>query len=113
VNYQEAYGLHASNGILFNHEGPTRGETFVTRKVTQAAAAIHLERQEKLYVGNLDAKRDWGHAGDLPAPAWRALVSAMPTNLYGRNDNFDLQSGHVLAALLANRPGEKCRIPLG
>src|SRR5512135_2744770 len=60
TNYREAYGMHASNGILFNHEGPTRGETFVTRKITRAAAAIALKRQQKLFVGNLDAKRDWG-----------------------------------------------------
>jgi GDPmannose 4,6-dehydratase len=70
VNYREAYGLHASNGILFNHEGPTRGETFVTRKITRAVAAIHLGRQEKLYLGNLDAKRDWGHARDYAEGMW-------------------------------------------
>ena len=64
VNYREAYGMHASNGILFNHEGPTRGETFVTRKITRAVAAIELGKQDKLYLGNLDAKRDWGHARD-------------------------------------------------
>ena len=62
VNYREAYGIHASNGILFNHESPLRGETFVTRKITRAVAAISLGRQEKLYLGNLDARRDWGHA---------------------------------------------------
>ena len=64
VNYREAYGLHASNGILFNHESPVRGETFVTRKITRAAARIALGMQEKLYLGNLSAKRDWGHAKD-------------------------------------------------
>ena len=64
VNYREAYGMHASNGILFNHEGPMRGETFVTRKITRAVAAIKLGLQDKLYLGNLDAKRDWGHARD-------------------------------------------------
>src|ERR1700685_3310471 len=64
VNYREAYGMHASNGILFNHEGPTRGETFVTRKITRAVAAIHHKLQHRLYIGNLDAKRDWGHARD-------------------------------------------------
>jgi GDPmannose 4,6-dehydratase len=62
VNYREAYGMHASNGILFNHESPLRGETFVTRKITRAAAAIALGRQDRLYLGNLDAQRDWGHA---------------------------------------------------
>jgi GDPmannose 4,6-dehydratase len=64
TNYREAYGMHASNGILFNHEGPTRGETFVTRKITRAAAAIELGLQDRLYLGNLDAVRDWGHARD-------------------------------------------------
>ena len=62
VNYREAYGMHASNGILFNHESPIRGETFVTRKITRAVAAIHLGLQDMLYLGNLDAQRDWGHA---------------------------------------------------
>jgi GDPmannose 4,6-dehydratase len=64
VNYREAYGIHASNGILFNHEGPTRGETFVTRKITRAVAAIHHGFQKTLYMGNIDAKRDWGDARD-------------------------------------------------
>ncbi len=73
VNYREAYGFHASNGILFNHEGPTRGETFVTRKITRAVAAITLERQQKLYIGNLDAKRDWGHARDYVEGMWLML----------------------------------------
>jgi len=62
VNYREAYGFHSSNGILFNHEGPTRGETFVTRKISRAVAAIKLGLQDTLFLGNLDAKRDWGHA---------------------------------------------------
>lgn len=70
VNYREAYGIHASNGILFNHESPLRGETFVTRKITRAAAAISLGRQDKLYLGNLDAKRDWGHARDYVRGMW-------------------------------------------
>jgi GDPmannose 4,6-dehydratase len=73
VNYREAYGFYACNGILFNHEGPTRGETFVTRKITRAVAAIHLGRQERLYIGNLDAKRDWGHARDYVDGMWRVL----------------------------------------
>src|SRR5262245_2484487 len=73
VNYREAYGVFACNGILFNHEGPTRGETFVTRKITRAVAAIQLGRQEKLYVGNLDARRDWGHARDYVDGMWRML----------------------------------------
>jgi GDPmannose 4,6-dehydratase len=78
VNYREAYGLHASNGILFNHEGPTRGETFVTRKITRGVAAIELGLQEKLYLGNLDAKRDWGHARDYVEGMWRILQQAEP-----------------------------------
>ena len=73
VNYREAYGMHASNGILFNHEGPTRGETFVTRKITRAVAAIDLGKQDRLYLGNLDAKRDWGHARDYVEGMWRIL----------------------------------------
>lgn len=73
VNYREAYNMHASNGILFNHEGPTRGETFVTRKITRAVAAIHLGKQKSLYLGNIDAKRDWGHARDYVEGMWRIL----------------------------------------
>ena len=73
VNYREAYGMHASNGILFNHESPLRGETFVTRKITRAAAAIRLGKQEKLYLGNLDAKRDWGHAREYVRGMWMML----------------------------------------
>lgn len=78
VNYREAYGIHASNGILFNHEGPLRGETFVTRKITRAVAAIKLGVQEKLYLGNLDAKRDWGHAADYVDGMWRMLQQEEP-----------------------------------
>ena len=73
VNYREAYGMHASNGILFNHESPLRGETFVTRKITRAVAAIELGRQQKVYLGNLDAKRDWGHARDYVEGMWRIV----------------------------------------
>ncbi|KAA0586586.1 GDP-mannose 4,6-dehydratase (plasmid) [Azospirillum oryzae] len=73
VNYREAYGMHASNGILFNHESPLRGETFVTRKITRAVAAIEHGRQDCLYLGNLDAKRDWGHARDYVEGMWRIL----------------------------------------
>jgi GDPmannose 4,6-dehydratase len=73
VNYREAYGIHASNGILFNHEGPTRGETFVTRKITRAVAAIELKLQDTIYLGNLDAKRDWGHARDYVEGMWRIV----------------------------------------
>jgi GDPmannose 4,6-dehydratase len=73
VNYREAYGFHASNGILFNHESPVRGETFVTRKITRAVAAIEHGLQDCLYLGNLDAKRDWGHARDYAEGMWRIL----------------------------------------
>ena len=78
VNYREAYGIHASNGILFNHEGPTRGETFVTRKITRAVAAIKLGFQATLQIGNLEAKRDWGHARDYVEGMWRILQQDQP-----------------------------------
>jgi len=78
VNYREAYGFHASNGILFNHESPMRGETFVTRKITRAVAAIHHGLQDTLYLGNLDAKRDWGHARDYVEGMWRILQQEEP-----------------------------------
>ncbi len=78
VNYRESYGLHASNGILFNHESPRRGETFVTRKVTRAAARIKLGLQDKLYMGNIDAKRDWGFAGDYVELMWLMLQQDNP-----------------------------------
>lgn len=73
VNYREAYGMHASNGILFNHESPLRGETFVTRKITMAVAAIARGLQDTLYLGNLDAQRDWGHARDFVEGIWRMV----------------------------------------
>jgi GDPmannose 4,6-dehydratase len=78
VNYREAYGMHASNGILFNHEGPTRGETFVTRKISRAVGAIGYGSHEKLYLGNLDALRDWSHARDYVEGMW-LIVSAAET----------------------------------
>jgi GDPmannose 4,6-dehydratase len=78
INYREAYGLHASSGILFNHEGPTRGETFVTRKITRAVAAIEKGKQDKLYLGNLDALRDWGHARDYVEGMWLMLQQDQP-----------------------------------
>jgi GDPmannose 4,6-dehydratase len=78
VNYREGYGLHASNGILFNHESPIRGETFVTRKITRAVAAIQHGLQEKLFLGNLDAVRDWGHARDYVEGMWLILQQAEP-----------------------------------
>lgn len=78
VNYREAYGIFASNGILFNHESPLRGETFVTRKITRAVAKIGLGLQSKLYIGNLDAKRDWGHAKDYVELMWKILQYDKP-----------------------------------
>jgi GDPmannose 4,6-dehydratase len=78
VNYREAYGMHASNGILFNHESPMRGETFVTRKITRAVAAMHHGLQDVMYLGNLDAKRDWGHARDYVEGMWRILQQDEP-----------------------------------
>ena len=90
VNYREAYNLHASNGILFNHEGPTRGETFVTRKITRAVAAIETGTQQELYLGNLDAKRDWGHARDYVDGMWRILQQPEP-------DDYVLATGETHA----------------
>jgi GDPmannose 4,6-dehydratase len=78
VDYRESYGMHASNGILFNHESERRGETFVTRKITRALAAIHLGLQKKLYLGNLDAQRDWGYAPDYTDAMWRMLQQDEP-----------------------------------
>ena len=78
VNYREAYGIHASNGILFNHESPIRGETFVTRKITRAVAAINYGLQNRLFLGNLDAKRDWGHARDYAEGMWLILQQEQP-----------------------------------
>jgi GDPmannose 4,6-dehydratase len=88
VNYREAYGMHASNGILFNHESPLRGETFVTRKITRAAAAIKHGRQEKLWLGNLDAKRDWGHAREYVRGMWLMLQQDEP-------DDYVLATGET------------------
>jgi GDPmannose 4,6-dehydratase len=88
VNYREAYGIHASNGILFNHESPTRGETFVTRKITRAVAGIHLGVQQALYIGNLDAKRDWGHARDYVEGMWRIVQQDVP-------DDYVLATGET------------------
>jgi GDPmannose 4,6-dehydratase len=78
VNYREAYSMHASNGILFNHEGPTRGETFVTRKITRAVAAIEIGLQNRLYLGSLSARRDWGHARDFVEGMWLMLQQPEP-----------------------------------
>jgi GDPmannose 4,6-dehydratase len=78
VNYREAYGMFACNGILFNHESPVRGETFVTRKITRALARIKLGTQDCLYLGNLSARRDWGHARDFVEAMWKMLQLAKP-----------------------------------
>jgi GDPmannose 4,6-dehydratase len=88
VNYREAYGMHASNGILFNHESPLRGETFVTRKITRAAAAIHYGRQDCLYLGNLDSRRDWGHAKEYVRGMWLMLQQDEP-------DDYVLATGET------------------
>jgi len=88
VNYREAYGFHASNGILFNHESPMRGETFVTRKITRAVAAIKSGLQERLFLGNLDAKRDWGHARDYVEGMWLMLQRDQP-------DDYVLATGET------------------
>ncbi|MDP3111472.1 MAG: GDP-mannose 4,6-dehydratase [Thermodesulfovibrionales bacterium] len=88
VNYREAYNMFACNGILFNHESPVRGETFVTRKITMAAARIKLGLQKKLYIGNLDAKRDWGHAKDYVEAMWLMLQQPRP-------DDFVIATGET------------------
>jgi GDPmannose 4,6-dehydratase len=88
VNYREAYDMHASNGILFNHEGPTRGETFVTRKITRGVAAIELGLQDRIFLGNLDARRDWGHARDYVEGMWLILQQSTP-------DDYVLATGEA------------------
>jgi GDPmannose 4,6-dehydratase len=88
VNYREAYGIHASNGILFNHESPMRGETFVTRKISRAVAAIETKQQEQLFVGNLNSKRDWGHARDYVEGMWMIVQQPEP-------DDFVLATGEA------------------
>jgi GDPmannose 4,6-dehydratase len=88
VNYREAYGLYAANGILFNHESPLRGETFVTRKIARAVAAIEHGLQDVLYIGNLDAKRDWGHAKDFVQGMW--LILQQP-----KADDYVLATGET------------------
>jgi len=95
VNYREAYGMHASNGILFNHESPQRGETFVTRKITRGVAAIKLGRQDRLYLGNLDAVRDWGHAREYVRGMWQMLQQDAP-------DDYVLATGkgHTVRAFV-------------
>ena len=88
VNYREAYGVHASNGILFNHESPLRGETFVTRKITRGVAAISHGLQQTIHLGNLDARRDWGHARDYVEGMWRIVQQE-------KADDFVLATGET------------------
>jgi GDPmannose 4,6-dehydratase len=88
VNYRESYGIHASNGILFNHESPIRGETFVTRKISRAVAAIERGIQKRLYLGNMDSKRDWGHARDYVEGMWRIVQQETP-------DDYVLATGEM------------------
>jgi GDPmannose 4,6-dehydratase len=88
VNYREAYEMHASNGILFNHESPLRGETFVTRKITRAVAAIECGVQDKMYLGNINSQRDWGHARDYVEGMWRILQQKRP-------DDYVLATGEM------------------
>ena len=102
VNYREAYGIYACNGILFNHESPVRGETFVTRKITRALSRIALDLQETLYLGNLDAKRDWGHAKDYVEMQWLMLQQDQPDDFciatgvqYSVRDFINFAWGHL------------------
>lgn len=102
VNYREAYGMHASNGILFNHESPIRGETFVTRKISRAVAAIHLGVQKTLYIGNLHARRDWGHARDYVEGMWRIVQQSAPGDyvlatgeMHSVREFVEMAFGHV------------------
>jgi GDPmannose 4,6-dehydratase len=102
VNFRESYGLHASNGILFNHESPRRGETFVTRKITRAVAHIASGLQDKLYLGNLDAKRDWGYAKEFVEAMWLMLQQEKPDDYvvatgetHSIREFLDLAFGHA------------------
>jgi len=105
VNYREAYGMHASNGILFNHESPVRGETFVTRKITRAVAAISLGMQSRLYLGNLDARRDWGHARDYVEGMWRILQQDRPDDyVLATGETHSVREFVDLAFRHVNRP---------
>src|SRR5207244_2807629 len=90
-NYREAYGLHACNGILFNHESPRRGETFVSRKITRAVAGIFAGKQQKLFLGNLDARRDWGYAPEFIEGMWMILQQSQP-------EDFVLGTGEIHSA---------------
>ena len=106
MNYRESYGMHASNGILFNHESPRRGETFVTRKITRAAARIKLRTQECLYLGNIDAKRDWGFAGDYVEAMWRMLQQEQA-------DDYVIATGETyMVRTFAEKVFERLGMPL-
>ena len=106
MNYRESYGMHASNGILFNHESPRRGETFVTRKITRAASRIKLGLQECLYLGNIDAKRDWGFAGDYVEAMWRMLQQEQA-------DDYVIATGETyMVRTFAEKVFERLGMPL-
>jgi len=108
VNYREAYGMFASNGILFNHESPRRGETFVTRKVTRAVARIAAGRQDAVYLGNLDAKRDWGYAPDYVRAMWMMLQQPAPTDLvFSTGEQHSVREFAELAFRLVGLDWEK------
>lgn len=105
VNYREAYGMHASNGILFNHESPVRGETFVTRKITRAVAAIERGIEKCLYLGNIDAKRDWGHARDYVEGMWLILQQQQPDDyVLATGETHSVREFVELAFRCINRP---------
>jgi len=109
VNYRESYGLHASNGILFNHESPRRGETFVTRKITRALGRIKFGLQEKLYLGNLDARRDWGHAADYVRAMWLMLQQGSPGDyVVATGESRSVREFLDLAASLAGVNWKSC-----
>ncbi len=104
VNYRESFGMHASSGILFNHESPLRGIEFVTRKVTDAVARIKLGKQKELRLGNIDAKRDWGFAGDYVEAMWLMLQQDKPGRLRDRHRRHDDRARHVPDRVRARRP---------
>ena len=105
VNYRESYGMHASNGILFNHESPRRGETFVTRKITRAVAAIKKGQQKELYLGNLDAKRDWGYAPEYVEGMWRMLQQPESGRLRAGDERDAHRAGVHRGGLRPRRSG--------
>ncbi|MFN0315407.1 MAG: GDP-mannose 4,6-dehydratase [Burkholderiales bacterium] len=105
VNYREAYGMYACNGILFNHESPTRGETFVTRQITRALARIQLGLQDSLYLGNLNSKRDWGHARDFVEAMWRILQQNQPEDyVVATGEQFSVRDFVTAAAQQLDMP---------